>query len=378
MAGIYLHIPFCKQACTYCDFHFSTNRKNEDDLVEAMVKEIEIRAKDWDEELFETIYFGGGSPSILSISNLEKLLTATRRLLRVSEQAEVTLEANPDDMSSQNLIGWKKLGINRLSVGLQSFQDHRLQWMNRAHNAEEALECVQRAQGLGFDNISIDLIYALPDSSLDEWKNELAIAARMNVQHFSAYILTVEEKTALHHQVKKGMLQPAKDEKVEEQYRYLCSWAKEMGFEHYEISNFAKKNYRSKHNGNYWNWVNYLGIGPAAHSFQNSVRSWNIAHNINYIKSLQKDELPARSEVLSKADEFNESIMLGLRKKEGINTTALHQKYGPHLGEGMTLNLDDLTSWHREMLEVELGNWKMKESAWLLCDEISAALFYSD
>lgn len=151
-----------------------------------------------------------------------------------------------------------------------------------------------------------------------------------------------------------------------------------MGFEHYEISNFAKKNYRSKHNGNYWNWVNYLGIGPAAHSFQNSVRSWNIAHNINYIKSLQKDELPARSEVLSKADEFNESIMLGLRKKEGINTTALHQKYGPHLGEGMTLNLDDLTSWHREMLEVELGTWKMKESAWLLCDEISAALFYSD
>lgn len=378
MAGIYLHIPFCKQACTYCDFHFSTNRKNEDDLVEAMVKEIEIRAKGWDGELFETVYFGGGSPSILSISNLEKLLSATRHLLRISEQAEVTLEANPDDMSSENLIGWKKLGINRLSVGLQSFQDHRLQWMNRAHNAEEALECVQRAQGLGFDNISIDLIYALPDSSLDEWKNELAIAARMNVQHFSAYILTVEEKTALHHQVKKGMLQPAKDEKVEEQYRYLCSWAKEMGFEHYEISNFAKKNYRSKHNGNYWNWVNYLGIGPAAHSFQNSVRSWNIAHNINYIKSLQKDELPARSEVLSKADEFNESIMLGLRKKEGINTTALHQKYGPHLGEGMTLNLDDLTSWHREMLEVELGTWKMKESAWLLCDEISAALFYSD
>lgn len=378
MAGIYLHIPFCKQACTYCDFHFSTNRKNEDDLVEAMVKEIEIRAKDWDEELFETVYFGGGSPSILSISNLENLLTATRRLLRVSEQAEVTLEANPDDMSSENLVGWKKLGINRLSVGLQSFQDHRLQWMNRAHNAEEALECVQRAQGLGFDNISIDLIYALPDSSLDEWKNELAIAARMNVQHFSAYILTVEEKTALHHQVKKGMLQPAKDEKVEEQYRYLCSWAKEMGFEHYEISNFAKKNYRSKHNGNYWNWVNYLGIGPAAHSFQNSVRSWNIAHNINYIKSLQKDELPARSEVLSKADEFNESIMLGLRKKEGINTTVLHQKYGPHLGEGMTLNLDDLTLWHREILEVELGTWKMKESAWLLCDEISAALFYSD
>lgn len=378
MAGIYLHIPFCKQACTYCDFHFSTNRKNEDDLVEAMVKEIEIRAKDWESELFETVYFGGGSPSILSISNLEKLLTATRRLLHVSENSEITLEANPDDMSSENLIGWKKLGINRLSVGLQSFQDHRLQWMNRAHSAEEALECVQRAQGLGFDNISIDLIYALPDSSLDEWKNELAIAARMNVQHFSAYILTVEEKTALHHQVKKGMLQPAKDEKVEEQYRYLCSWAEKMGFEHYEISNFSKENYRSQHNGNYWNWVNYLGIGPAAHSFQNSVRSWNIAHNINYIKSLQKEELPARSEELSKGDEFNESIMLGLRKKEGINTTALLQKYAAHLGEGMTLKLDDLTPWHREMLEITNDTWSLKESAWLLCDDISAALFYSD
>lgn len=378
MAGIYLHIPFCKQACTYCDFHFSTQRKNEDQLVDAMVKEIELRAKDWEGELFETVYFGGGSPSILSPLNLEKLLDATHRWFGISDRAEVSMEANPDDMSNESLRAWKKLGINRLSVGLQSFQNHRLEWMNRAHNASEALACVERAQDCGFDNISIDLIYALPNSSLEEWKNELAIAARMKVQHFSAYILTVEEKTALHHQVKKGLLQPAKDENVEEQYRYLCSWAKEMGFEHYEISNFAKENYRSKHNGNYWNWINYVGIGPAAHSFQNRERSWNIAHNINYIKSLQKGVLPSRSERLSKADEFNESIMLGLRKKEGINTQALLENYGPFLGDGMSLKLADLKTWHREMLEDHDGIWRMKEEAWLLCDEISASLFYSE
>ena len=377
MAGLYFHIPFCKQACTYCDFHFSTNRSNEDEMISAMVKELELRSSDWKTQHFETIYFGGGSPSILNKGQLHRLLEAAYKHLRVDSNAEISMEANPDDMSKDKLQEWRTLGISRLSVGLQSFQNKRLTWMNRAHNTEEALACVKRAQDIGFNNISIDLIYGLPTSTLEEWREELAIAKSMNVQHFSAYILTVEERTALHHQVKKGSVKPAPDEMVEAQYNYLCSWAKENGFEHYEISNFAQKGCRSKHNGNYWNWVDYLGVGPAAHSFHNKQRSWNIAHNINYIKKLSEAVLPAHGEALSKADEFNETIMLGLRKTEGINVALLNSNYIAFLGEDALLSKERLSDRHLAMLSIEDGIWKMKELDWLLCDEVSAALFYS-
>lgn len=346
-------------------------------MISAIVKELELRSSAWKNQHFETVYFGGGSPSILNEGQLHRLLAAAHKYLQIDPKAEISMEANPDDMSEEKLLEWQTLGISRLSVGLQSFQNKRLNWMNRAHNAEEALVCVKKAQDMGFDNISIDLIYGLPSSTLQEWKAELAIAKSMKVQHFSAYILTVEERTALHHQVKKGSIKTAPDEMVEAQYNYLCSWAKENGFEHYEISNFAQKGYRSKHNGNYWNWVDYLGVGPAAHSFHNKQRSWNIAHNINYIKKLSEALLPAHGEDLSKADEFNESIMLGLRKTEGINVALLNSNYLPFLGKEALLSKEKLSERHRAMLTIEGGIWKMKELDWLLCDEVSAALFYS-
>lgn len=337
-----------------------------------MLLEIDLHAGDWKEETIETIYFGGGTPSILEEKELKDLLARIHSNYKVAEHAEVTLEANPDDITSESLSSWKAAGINRLSIGLQSFQSQQLIWMNRAHSAEEALLCIPLAQEHGFDNISVDLIYGLPNMSLSEWKDQLAIIETLNVQHLSCYILTVEEKTLLHKQVQTQEKIIPKDELVSEQYTALCNWAIKQGFEHYEVSNFATKGRRSLHNGNYWKRAAYLGIGPSAHGFKGDKRMWNISNNSYYIKGVNAGSDVFEFEVLSRKDIVNEEIMVGLRKKEGVSPELLHReskKEQEEIKEALALFIEN--GW----LEVTSEAITMTEAGWLMSDAVSGELF---
>ncbi|MGB0422810.1 MAG: radical SAM family heme chaperone HemW [Flavobacteriales bacterium] len=372
MAGIYLHVPFCKQKCSYCDFHFSTSMKLKKDMVKAMVAELEMHANEWENELIETVYFGGGTPSILDGGELKELLEAVKKNYRVLEKAEVTIEANPDDIDPFALKEWKSIGINRLSIGLQSFQSDQLVWMNRAHTAEEALKCIPLAQEHGFDNISVDLIYGLPGMSLKSWEEQLKIIASLNVQHLSCYILTVEEKTLLHKQVTNKEKIIPHDELISAQYTLLCKWAKMHGFEHYEVSNFAQEGKRSEHNGNYWKRKAYLGIGPSAHGFKGKQRNWNIANNPRYIKQLQNGEPAFDFEQLTERDVVNEEIMVGLRKKEGIDPKLILRESKKEQDE---INASLARFTEKGWLKITPEAITMTESGWLMSDAVSAELF---
>lgn len=346
--------------------------KLKEDMVGAMLTELELHAPNWSEEPIETIYFGGGTPSILSIKELQSLLEAIQSFYNVSAAAEITLEVNPDDVSDGSLYEWKSIGINRLSIGLQSFQSDQLIWMNRAHTAEEALRCIPLAQKAGFDNLSVDLIYGLPGMSLDVWGQQLKTIENLNVQHLSCYILTVEEKTLLHQQVKNKLKSLPEDQLISEQYHLLCKWAKSQGFDHYEVSNFAQPNRRSKHNGNYWKREAYLGIGPSAHGFKGNQRSWNIANNPLYIKKMATNIPAFDFEILSPTNVLNEEIMVGLRKKEGINTQLLHRENKKEQEEvKQTLKNFSEKNW----LIVSDNTVSMTESGWLMSDLVSAELF---
>lgn len=324
MAGIYIHIPFCKQKCSYCDFHFRTNYHSYyEDMVNAMLQELQLRKNEILTETIGTIYFGGGTPSLLKSVDLFKIIEAIKTTFPLVEAPEITLECNPDDITEQLLKEWFDLGINRLSIGLQSFDDKDLEWMNRAHSSEEALNCVKLAQKAGFDNISIDLIYGLPNMDLKKWEEHIELALNLNIQHLSAYCLTVEEKTALHHLVKTNKIVPASNELQSQHFELLQQKLKEAGFIQYEISNFGREDFFSKHNSSYWKGIPYLGIGPSAHSFDGTTRSWNIANNTVYIKELKKGMLPIEREILSKKDQFNELLLTGLRTIWGVSLTKL-------------------------------------------------------
>ncbi|NQX92433.1 MAG: radical SAM family heme chaperone HemW, partial [Flavobacteriales bacterium] len=314
MAGIYIHIPFCKQRCTYCDFHFSTNLSYRERMIACIVEEIHLASKSWEEDTIETIYLGGGTPSLLTPEEMQKVLSAVQSSYNINNNPEVTIEANPDDIDSKSVNNWVKFGVNRLSIGLQAFSQNQLEWMNRAHNAEQALNCVQIANEGGITNLSLDLIYGLPNLSTKEWKKTLDVLSDLQYTHLSSYILTVEEKTALKHQVTTGQVKPVTDEVLEEQYAALCEYAVQNDLEHYEISNFAKPGFRSKHNSSYWNRVAYLGIGPSAHGFKGNTRFWNVANNHRYMTAVENGDIPREEEVLTKSDILNEQIMGGLRK----------------------------------------------------------------
>ena len=327
MSGIYIHIPFCKQACYYCDFHFSTSLKKKDELLQALVKELEIRKSELQNQSIETIYFGGGTPSLLSNEELKLLIDAVYKNYQVIENPEITLEANPDDLFKDRIIQLSKSPINRLSVGVQSFFEEDLKSMNRAHNATEAKECLKEATR-HFDNITIDLIYGIPNMSLDKWNQNLQIAFDFGVNHISSYALTVEAKTALESFIKKGTYPPIDEELALEHFNHLITETDKQGFVQYEISNFGKPDYFSKHNTSYWQGKSYLGIGPSAHSFNNNQRSWNVSNNTKYIKSIQQNELPSTVETLSKKDRFNEYIMTGLRTIWGVSLNKIEKDFG--------------------------------------------------
>lgn len=325
--ALYIHIPFCKQACHYCDFHFSTSVKKKAELVNMLCKELVLRKDELPAKEVQTIYFGGGTPSLLSSEELKKIFETIYSNFWVSEDAEITLEANPDDLSREKLEILYNSPINRLSIGVQSFFEEDLRLMNRAHNATEALESIQMAKEY-FDNISIDLIYGIPDMSEERWKRNIGIALELGLPHFSCYALTVEPNTALKKFIEKGVIKPVDDEAAKAHFEILIKILKEAGFVHYEFSNFGKSGYFSQNNTAYWLGKPYLGIGPSAHSYDGENRKWNINNNTLYMKALEKGELRADEEKLSLNDKYNEYVMTRLRTMWGISLDEVELEFG--------------------------------------------------
>ncbi|WP_149276588.1 radical SAM family heme chaperone HemW [Pareuzebyella sediminis] len=327
MSGIYIHIPFCKQACHYCDFHFSTSMGKKETMIAALIKELELRRDEAADKEIETIYFGGGTPSVLRIDELNGLIEAVYANYRVASNPEITLEANPDDLSRSKLIALSESKLNRLSIGIQSFDDKDLKLMNRAHSAAEAERSLALATRY-FENISIDLIYGIPGMSVEQWEANIAKALSFDIPHISSYALTVEPKTALANFIKKGLINNVDDEQSQVHFYKLCDTLEENGFENYEISNFARPGFYSKNNTAYWQQKRYIGIGPSAHSFDGIRRSWNVSNNPKYIKAIEKEVLPMETEVLSIRDRYNEYVMTGLRTVWGVSFSKVEADFG--------------------------------------------------
>ena len=326
MSAIYIHIPFCKQACHYCDFHFSTSMKKKDEVVDALCKELLLRKEEISGDI-ETIYFGGGTPSLLTSEELQQIFETIFSNFSIVKDPEITLEANPDDLSEEKLKMLAASPVNRLSIGVQSFFEEDLKMMNRAHNQQEALESIETAKKY-FDNISIDLIYGIPQMSNERWQQNLNKALELHVPHISSYALTVEPKTALKKLIEKGKISPVDEDAAKEHYELMIEILEKAGFENYEFSNFGKPGYFSRNNTAYWFGKPYLGIGPSAHSFDGNNRKWNINNNILYIKAIAKGELPAEVEKLSITDKYNEYVMTRLRTKWGISLPEVEEKFG--------------------------------------------------
>lgn len=373
MAGIYIHIPFCKQACYYCDFHFSTNMESRTELVNALVTEIQLQKDYLQGENIRTIYLGGGTPSLLTPEELTFVLKSIRDEFSVNEDCEVTLEANPDDLSFPKLVSLKELGINRLSIGIQSFDDEVLKYLNRSHNSAAAVQSVQDARKAGFRNISIDLIYAIPSQSDKAWKRNITKALAVEPEHISAYSLTIEKQTVFGRWADKGKLKPSSEESAAVQMETLISMLEESGFLHYEISNFCKPGFVSRHNSSYWKQEKYLGLGPSAHSFNGVSRQYNVSNNHIYIRSILEGKIPFESEVLSNADKVNEYIMTGLRTSWGVSISRLKNEFGFDLLADQKEFVSNLLN--RKLATIENDIFKLTTSGRLLADKISSDLF---
>ncbi|WP_179375189.1 radical SAM family heme chaperone HemW [Winogradskyella wichelsiae] len=372
MAGIYIHIPFCKQACHYCDFHFSTSMKKKDELIAALAKELELRKSEFEAITVETIYFGGGTPSVLSNSEIQFVIDTVYQHYTVSENPEITLEANPDDLSKERIIALSKSQINRLSIGIQSFFEADLKLMNRAHNAEEAKMCLEEATK-HFDNISLDLIYGIPNASNEQWLANIEMALGFNVPHISSYALTVEPKTALASFIKKGIIDNVDDEQAHEQFHILKDKLEASGFVHYELSNFGIEGYFSKNNSAYWQGKSYLGIGPSAHSFNGKQRGWNVKNNSKYIKSIEANQLPIEIETLTKTDQYNEYVMTGLRTIWGVSIEKVNKDFGLDSKNYLLKQADIFIK--QELLYIDEGYIRVTKKGQFLCDGIASELF---
>ncbi|WP_183563249.1 radical SAM family heme chaperone HemW [Mucilaginibacter sp. SP1R1] len=324
MAGIYIHIPFCKQACHYCDFHFSTSLKYKDELLYALIKEIQLQKSYLNNETIETIYFGGGTPSLLEADEINQLINTITELHTVSSKAEITLEANPDDLNHAKLKALRQTDVNRFSIGIQSFFDDDLLWMNRVHRSRDAEASVKRAQDAGFENITADLIYGYPLLSDTKWKQNLDKIFELAIPHISAYSMTVEPQTALAAFINKKVQPAMNEQQSAAQFMVLMDAMAEHGFEHYEISNFCLPGHYSRHNSNYWQGVKYLGIGPSAHSYNSEARQWNVANNAKYIQTIENGKLPAETETLTEENRLNEYIMTSIRTMWGLDLDKLN------------------------------------------------------
>ena len=372
MAGIYIHIPFCKQACFYCDFHFSTSLKKKDVLISCLVKEIELRKKALNNQIVETIYFGGGTPSMLSAKEISLLIAAVYKHHTVVASPEITLEANPDDLSEEKIIELSHTPVNRLSIGVQSFFEKDLKLMNRAHSSSEAHTSLEIATRY-FENISIDLIYGIPGLTHEEWQQNIQTALNFNVSHISSYALTVEPKTALEKLIKKGKIEKVDEVLAQEQFFILRDLLEKANFVHYELSNFGKENYFSKNNTAYWLGKSYLGIGPSAHSFDGKQRSWNVRNNTQYIKEIELNKLPIESEVLSVTDRYNEYVMTGLRTIWGVSLEKIKTDFGPKYVTYIQTESEKYIQ--QKLLYVEANTLKTTKEGAFLVDGIAAHLF---
>lgn len=386
-AGIYIHIPFCKQACHYCDFHFSTSMKKKEEMVLALAKELQLRKNEFREDPefsgVETIYFGGGTPSVLTVDEIQFLIDTVREHYVVAQNPEITLEANPDDLSEENLIAFAEIGINRLSIGIQSFFEEDLKLMNRAHDSVQAKKCLEIATRY-FDNISLDLIYGIPDPSQngeqakqmtnERWRQNIQTALSFGIPHISSYALTVEPKTALNKLIQTGKVASPNDEVAQEHFMILVEMLEANGFIHYELSNFGKENFFSRNNSAYWLGKKYIGIGPSAHSYDGDSRSWNVANNALYLKALQNDELPNEVEKLTLEDRYNEYIMTGLRTIWGVSLVRIEQEFGAqyldYLKQQSQKFIDD------GLLSITDGILKPTLKGKFLTDGIASDLFY--
>ncbi len=374
MSGIYIHIPFCKQACNYCDFHFSTSLKLKSNLIESILAEIDLRHSYLKNKNIETIYFGGGTPSLLSEKELFLILEKIFKNYNVSSNAEISLEANPDDLSVEKLKELKRLEINRLSIGLQSFNNEELIWMNRAHTAMDSEASVKRSQDKGFENISIDLIYGSKFSNLTNWKKTLDKAIALGVKHISSYNLTIEDKTKLGHDLKVKKEVAIDDEKSSELFLEMIDRLEKNNFTQYEISNFGKENYFSNHNSNYWKGIEYIGFGPSAHSFDGVSRQWNISNNSLYIKNVtDKNETYFEKEILSESDQFNEYILTSLRTIWGIDVVVLKNKFNSEIFNSFNEKIKTYIS--SDMVAFSNNKYVLTSNGKLFADKIASELF---
>jgi oxygen-independent coproporphyrinogen-3 oxidase len=375
LAGIYLHIPFCRKACHYCNFHFSTSLQFKNDLLDALLKEISLTPGKKEERL-ETIYIGGGTPSILNQDELEKIIRQLKNDFLVSPDAEITLEANPDDINPEKAKAWINSGINRLSIGIQSFRDEDLQWMNRSHSARQARQAILDIKSAGFENFSIDLIFGTPGLDSPAWIENIDRAMTLGIPHFSCYALTVEPKTALDKMIALYKKEAPDPDLQAEQYLILMDKMEKAGYLHYEISSFSLPGMQSRHNSSYWQGKKYFGFGPSAHSFDGQTRKWNIPHNIDYIKSLSENKIPFESEILSAVQQLNEYIMTSLRTSSGISLEEIRLKWGAEISTSLMhlatpyIQTGKMTSDSNHLVLSKEGK--------LFADGIAAALFLEE
>lgn len=377
MAHLYIHIPYCRRACSYCDFYFSVSLKSKNAFLEALLQEIEIRKVFFPAASpLQTVYLGGGTPSLLACPELELILDGVRKVYGIAPTAEITLEANPEDINPEKLDAWRNAGINRLSLGLQSLQDSELQFMNRGHTAAQAIDCIAAAQKAGFSNLSIDLIYATPGLRLKAWEDTLQKTLAWNIPHISAYALTVEPKTRLAYQVEKGKVQPPEDETFIQQFELLNRILGNAGYERYEISNFAKPGYRSRHNTAYWLQKPYLGLGPSAHSYNGKTRESNIAKVWKYIEFIEaRQSAVAFSETLTERQLANEFILTRLRLSEGLPLQELRQTYGLDLLAVQAVALERLLA--QRLITLDANSLKLTEQGQWQADFVTRMLFWA-
>ena len=371
MAGLYIHIPFCKKACHYCNFHFSTSLKNRKKIISSMIKEIEIKSIGY-EDLIETIYFGGGTPSLLSIIEIDSLIKAVIDNFKISKKPEITLEANPDDLNVSKLKELSNSLINRLSIGIQSFNDQDLKLMNRSHNSFDSINCIDNSLKY-FDNISIDLIYGMPNSNLISWEKNLNLALNWDLNHISAYALTVEPKTALEKYIQKEIILPLDEEFVYDQFNLMYDKLSDLNYINYELSSFAKKGYFSKNNSGYWLGKKYVGIGPSSHSFDGFSRSWNVSNNTLYVSDIQNNKMYHQKEKLTHVDQYNEYIMTGLRTMWGISLSNLQEKFGKKIKTHFVTKSKKFIE--SKLLIIENDLIKTSKKGKFLSDGIASELF---
>ena len=373
MSGIYIHVPFCKSKCTYCNFFSLVTEKKVDDYVEALKKEIVDRRSYLGDELVETIYFGGGTPSLLPTKYVEEILELLHKNYNIISNPEITLEINPDTIDKEKMLALKQLGVNRMSVGIQSFHDDDLRYLGRRHDSRHAMQVLEDLKAVDFEKITLDLIYGMPTLTEEKWNKNLDIFFSTGITHLSAYALTVEPKTILGQKIEKGELQGVSEEETIRHYDVLVERTKANGFEHYEISNFAKEGCRSRHNSIYWKDVKYLGLGPSAHSYDGNSRQWNVSNLTKYIQLVGNSEEYYEKEILTLDDKFNEYVMTSLRTSWGCDVEKIERDYGKSYSSHFLKNVKKYLG-AGEMLK-DVNTYKLTDEGMLFADGIAAELF---